>query len=127
MNPIISPWVFYVIDIMQSLSNLATVLTIVTVVVCGAAVLALPIISDAIDDDVLEWIRNNAIKKFIVFCIVLLFIDIFVPSKQTAYTMLIAQYTTTDNIEKVGGTAEKAVQKLADIIIKTANEMEKKE
>ena len=122
MNPIISPWVFYVIEVADNILSIVKIVGIITLFVLFP--LTTVYAEEKKDSKDFKRIRNLFYATVLVFCISMIMI-IFVPSKQTAYTMLIAQYTTTDNIEKVGNNAEKAVQKLADIIIKTANEMER--
>ncbi len=122
MNPIISPWVFYVIEVADNILSIVKIVGIITLFVLFPLTTVYAEEKKGSKD--FKRIRNLFYAAVLVFCISMIMI-IFVPSKQTAYTMLIAQYTTTDNIEKVGNNAEKAVQKLADIIIKTANEMER--
>ena len=122
MNPIVSPWVFYAIEVADNILSIMKIVGIITLFVLFPLTTVYAEEKKGSKD--FKRIRNLFYAAVLVFCISMIMI-IFVPSKQTAYTMLIAQYTTTDNIERVGGTAEKAIQKLADIIIKTANEMEK--
>lgn len=110
MNPIISPWVFYFLDLMVTVNRLANVAFVVApfVMFCSYA--------DG-EKRIFKWATYT-------FCICLALI-IFIPTKQTAYTMLIAQHATVDNIEKLGGATEKTVQKLADIIVDAAQKMER--
>lgn len=110
MNQIISPWIFYLLDLVETVNRLATVAFVIAPFVMFGSY------TDG-NKRIFKWATS-------VFCVCLVLI-IFIPTKQTAYTMLIAQYATTENIEKLGGATEKTVQKLADIIVDAAKKIEK--
>lgn len=121
MNPIISPMWFYVIDVLGSLVLALQLVGVLAAFVCFI------LFFDYIEAKNNEKEKaKNRFRKIALVCCISIALVILIPSKQTAYTMLIAQNMTTDNVLKAGGTAEKAVQRLVNIIVDAAKKMEDK-
>lgn len=124
-EPIISPWVFYLGDIVFSLN----VLTILGVIVCIPLFLAVQRDLEnlnkcgLLDDDEQE-AKLNKFMKFrklicIAFC-VFLFGCIFIPTKTTYYQMVVAHYVTYENLDKVKELTKDSINYILDKIIETA-------
>ena len=95
MEPIISPWIVYIIDILLSFYIISWLVALVGFL----ALIFFPIVAD------IEGTNKDTIIKYekrigAVFIISTL-LWIFIPSQQTMLTMLVLQYTTPDNIELV--------------------------
>ena len=115
MEPIISPWIFYWMDVAVALSIVSVMATIVSAICLTFLVLAAND-SDNNDDE-----RANAtkyVKRTVMLFAVSLAFSVFIPSKDTMYKMLITSYITPNNIELVGGSVDTALDKLTDKIIR---------
>ena len=122
MEPIISPWIIYGIEMLSTVH-----------IVLGFAMFASGIVSIffgliLIASDSPEKARDICQKKlWIPLTIFLVFGTLFVitPSRETGYKMLACSYLTTDNIKTVGSTANDAIDTILDIIAKHINEVNK--
>ena len=128
MEPIISPSIFYWIDVISTLSTISTGLFVLSAAVL---ILALIFLIVFIAEDEFKGDFKKFYKKIlIIFTIIttvfgLLFT--FTPSKETLIAMTVAKYVTPDNIAAVGGTIEESASSIAtDIvqIIKAASDKE---
>jgi hypothetical protein len=114
MEPIISPWIFYWIDILCNLKDMAIFIQIA----CGIIVL----LSFAIIGEFLDSIElpDGAIKWFYIIVatifILATLIEIFTPSQETLYAMLAANFVTPDNIN----LGVEGVKTIIDYIIESA-------
>ena len=101
MEPIISPWIFYAIDTVHSLS-----------VGCGIiAIIFVIILSFCTNLDA----PNVPLKRLYVLIgvlISLILIEVFIPSEKTMYKMLEASYCTQTNIEAAGGDIDAVLDKI---------------
>lgn len=95
MQPIISPMFFYWANITDSVKTLATVILII-------GIPTMLVVTIARLSDILEW-GPKEIKTFYRRIIIIIVIAtaaiIFVPSKETLYQMLAAQWITPNNIQ----------------------------
>lgn len=123
-EPIISPWVFYLGDIVFSLN----VLTVLGVIVCIPLFLSVQHDLDNLNKcNFLEEDKQEAINEFmkfrklicIAFC-VFLFGCIFIPTKTTYYQMVVAHYVTYENLDKAKELTKDSVNYILDKIIETA-------
>ena len=108
MEPIISPWIFYWMDVANAVKILMEVTTTIFIV----ASLLSPIWADEVEHPM------KIIKPMIAVAVVLMTLSVFVPSKDTMYKMLITSYVTPNNIELVGGSIDTALDKLTDKVVK---------
>ena len=120
MEPIISPWVIYGIEMLRYVN---------TVVFFGlfiSAVMFLFMFAFVYSDDVNEGDRV-AIKRHMwkpaVVAVILLVTLVIIPSRETAYKMLMASYVTPNNIHTVGKEANEAVGVLLDNITNHVKEL----
>lgn len=117
-TPIISPWIFYLIDVLNSLIPLCMITTI-----GGGTIFFIGTLVTIDDMDVPEKISKFLnISKWIT--IISLFLLIFIPTKETLYKMIVANYITPANLTKVGDTVENSLVKLSDIIVNTAKRLQ---
>ena len=115
MEPIISPWIFYWMDVVD---NIALIVKVVGTISLFAFV---PACSVSIDGDTSEEIRKKAsvyAKKSLVLLVSCILLFGATPSKDTMYKMLITSYITPNNIELVGGSIDTALDKFTDKVVK---------
>ena len=119
MQPIISPSIFYWFEI---ISNLKILLSILFGLSCVGLVFCIVSFIAMLVEEELETHTGKIIKKLCKFCTIITSIfgllSIFIPSKETLMTMIVAKYVTPDNIATVGGTIEESVSSIATEIIR---------
>ena len=108
MQPIINPWIFYLIDILDSLNFIATVIIIGAffILLIGSLDISNPISCDDMQrgKKMVKW----GMIAFLISGITL----VLTPPKDTMYTMLTSSMVTEDNLDK----ATKAIQDGVDYI-----------
>ena len=128
MEPIIAPSTFYWFEI---ISNFKSFLTIFLIFSCVGLGICLIFFIITLVEDELEAHAGKIIKKLCKFCTIITSIfgllSIFIPSKETLMTMIVAKYVTPDNITAVGGTIEESVSSIATEIIRVVEAASDKE
>ena len=128
MEPIISPSIFYWIDVISTLSAISTGLFIFSV---AALVLALGFLIPITIEDELNGDFGKLYKKILIILTIITTIFglscVFTPSKETLMTMIVAKYVTPNNITAVGGTIEESVSSIATEIIRVVEAASDKE
>lgn len=128
MQPIISPSIFYWLEI---ISNLKIFLSILFGLSCVGLVFCIVSFIAILVEEELETHTGKIIKKLCKFCTIITSIFglffIFTPSKETLMTMIVAKYVTPDNITAVGGTIEESVSSIATEIIRVVEAASDKE
>ena len=120
MEPIVSPWVIYGIEMLRYVN---------TVVFFGlfiSAIVFLFMIRFVYDSDTEDSFRistKNNLWKPTVAMVILTITVIALPSRETAYKMLMASYVTPNNIHMVGKEANEAVSVLLDNITNHMKEL----
>lgn len=122
MEPIINPWVFYLIDVVDSIKSVLW--CIGGIFFCTLIVYFIGYMScdDGCRGD--EKKKEKCVKYAIVSIGVLVIVgvlNIAIPSKTTMYQMLAARYLTTDNI----GSAQNNVVELVGRIVKEIEQKKK--
>lgn len=128
MKPIINPWFFYWISTIGSVKFLTGFFALFS----GVVTLIIPVLfieTGYEDYDDFSKLIKKIFKVSMALFSTCLFLNIFLPSEDTLYKMMISSYTTEENIEKVGGSIEKVIDYTADSIaeIKEASIEDKKE
>ena len=111
--PVINPWIFYTIEIINNLSAiLIIILTILLVVllVFGLSILNMLPDRDLFDDE-LKRVKKKFKRLMKIFVLVIVLCAL-IPSKETMYAMLIAENVTYENLDK----AAKVIQDSVDYI-----------
>ena len=128
MEPIIAPSTFYWFEI---ISNLKIFLSILFGLSCVGLVFCIVSFIAILVEEELETHTGKIIKKLCKFCTIITSIfgllSIFIPSKETLMTMIVAKYVTPDNITAVGGTIEESVSSIATEIIRVVEAANDKE
>lgn len=113
MKPIINPWLFYLIDVLCGMKWTLVVFFGVGLFIYLFALCVYFLELNRLPD----WfkLRNT------LFLVIPMLIGLTIPEQNTVYKMLIASYTTPNNIEYVKETGKD----LVDYIIEKANELER--
>ena len=128
MKPIISPWLIYLIDLVdkfQVIINIALVVLGFTIICLGIAWLLFSMEYDK-DDSIIITCKKY-LKKSIIWVVVSGLLFAVVPSKDTMYVMLTLDNVTTDNIQAIGKTGKDVVDYITDQIDKIVNKDDEKE
>lgn len=124
-EPIVSPWIFYMVDVLVSLHYFLFAIIIVLAVPFFLALCAYlsSVADDDVDDETLEIFRCVRKISFTLGAIisVSVVLVIAIPSQETMYKMLAANYLTPANIESVG----ESVDKIADKVVEKINNIQK--
>ena len=137
MEPIINPWIVYVINMID---NVYLVLLIMIVALAMALIVYMAYFM-AVKDDMIEYEDrykksqlcteeafnkylekynlkiNNCVKimkKIVVSLAIVIVLLILLPSRETMYTMFTLHYVTEDNIKMVGDSAQDVVDYIFD-------------
>ena len=116
MNAIISPWVFYWIDVCDSFKSLVFVVFVIAVIAAGISFLC-SIDDLATSDDVRMFSKSAKISVIVAAASIVLYI--LLPSENVSYKMLAANMFTRDNInsatEYVTDVIDYAVDKVKEL------------
>lgn len=122
MEPIINPWFFYLVNLLDRAVVVATIVLIMSVI---GALFTLFVLSD--DDICFDEKDAKTYKKWNKISIIALLIStvmlVAVPSKETVYEMVVANYITENNIE----AAKDSAKDLIDYIIDKCDEANDKD
>lgn len=106
--PIINPWLFYLIDLFEGIKWLSGFVLVGLVIV---VVISIPFRIVDPDEGLFtkKFFKHMAIST-IISCIV----TIVIPSKETMYTMVVAQNVTFENVEIASETIKDSVDYIID-------------
>ena len=112
MEPIINPWLIYAVNMCGSLKEVASI--IATLIALPISIIGINIMMEVNKDDKKFYIR---IEKYLIGAfVVLLFLAVAIPTKETCLAMLAAYYITPDNIQAVQGNIVDFVEQLANAV-----------
>lgn len=130
MDPVISPWLIYLISVINSIRIFAFILGLVF-----SIPLLIYFVSDFFNyinenilfpyqlDEYEELKKRNSkqIKKYFILCLTFILIGLLIPSKETLITMLISNVITPDNINMSNELIKHNVQDYVNIIVDGIN------
>ena len=116
MKPIINPWLFYIVDLLDGLKTLCILAVPVLVIVIGFITVTIDDLGRGEEKELKSARRTR--KIVILFSIFLLIVIPFIPSKETCYKMMVASQITDSNIQK----AEDTIKNSVDYIFEKINE-----
>lgn len=130
MDPIVSPWLIYLISVINSIRIFAFILGLVF-----SIPLLIYFVSDFFNyinenilfpyqlDEYEELKKRNfkQIKKYFILCLTFILVGLLIPSKETLITMLIANVITPDNINMSNELIKHNVQDYVNIIVDGIN------
>ena len=111
-EPIISPWIFYLLSVIDNLRcAVSTTIGVILVVL-----FCYPLWNDYDED--FKWL-----KRLFTTLGVSGILLVFIPTSDVIIKMTIAQHITANNIEKAGNLTELAVDKIIEKVVKAAREL----
>lgn len=130
MDPIVSPWLIYLISVINSIRIFAFILGLVF-----SIPLLIYFVSDFFNyinenilfpyqlDEYEELKKRNSkqIKKYFILCLTFILVGLLIPSKETLITMLIANVITPDNINMSNEIVKHNIQDYVNIIVDGIN------
>lgn len=125
MNYIINPSWFYWINVFESVKDFATVLVILAVIGLGVLIVIAAVnyeLGDKLFEDS-EWKMYLKIKKLIPKAVIVTLITcaiaVFIPSKETLISMMIAKHATKENL----GMTVEGIKSAVDYIMNAIKEI----
>lgn len=122
-DPIISPWLIYLIDTVEPLINVIIVSAIVSI---SMFILFLTANAAIYNDDKIEENSKKA-KLFLKVGVICGLLLVFIPRPCTLYKMVVANYVTPANIQATGEFADKTMDKVIDKITNAIQKFERSE
>lgn len=122
-DPIISPWLIYLIDTVEPLINVIIVSAIVSI---SMFILLLTANAAIYDDDKIEE-NSKKVKLFLKVGVICGLLLVFIPRPCTLYKMVVANYVTPANIQATGEFADKTMDKVIDKITNAIQKFERSE
>ena len=134
-EPIISPWIIYWFSVYVNFQKIIECCCVIAFII-GIPATIFYIMSYFSDEDEEDLRIRKICKKFIISLIVLTGLNIFIPPKEIALSMIVAQNVTPQRVEQtleltdeavnyIGEKGEKAIERtteiLTDNIIKIIN------
>lgn len=117
MKPIINPWLFYIVDVIDNFKSACFIFILIIVIAFGAIFLIE--IGEAADELELDEVKViKTLKRMVVVVVLLITFNMLLPSKKTCYQMMIASQVTDNNIQK----AEDVIKGSVDYIFEKINE-----
>lgn len=107
MEPIINPWWFYLLDVIDGLNSVFLIITLILLLVSLGSFIAFMMFNEC-ENNVHEYCYN-LLKTITKFFVPLLIFIIIVPSSNTVMKMIIADNITPNNLEIAGDTIEEGV------------------
>ena len=115
MTPIINPWIFYLMHLINGLHIVSIICTAIFAILLLGIVLFLFFFWEENEDEDDGFFKHTkkSFKPTLIFLIISLSIFIITPDKKTTYTMLIANYITENNIE----AGKEEVKEIIDYVV----------
>lgn len=113
MTPIISPWIFYWISVLDELDICLTIFSVIGLAVGFIVMCVAATEFDSFDSEAATKKTFKMGKISFILSAIILILTMFIPSQTVCLQMLIAQNATYERIEIVGQTVEEIC---ADII-----------
>jgi uncharacterized membrane protein len=108
MEPIISPWVIYAVQLLDNLRDVAMILFVLSGI--ASVLLAIPVILD--DKD----LPKKYLKKAVIIAAICGGMDIIIPNKETMITMIAASYITPDNVQMTQGNIVEFIKQISEAV-----------
>ena len=113
MEPIISPWLVYLVSFLANVGYGASIVLVVSITIFVGCFLFPPLCYNEKE----AWQKANKIrKKALVVAIVSLVITMAVPSKNDLLAMLALSYITPDNVQLIQGNIVDFVKQITQAV-----------
>ena len=123
MTPVISPWVFYAMSVVDVFKVIFTAFGIITAIVSIVIIILTFMTKLDYGEDDKDYLQFKAIRKpIIIFAIVTLMLGTLIPSESTITKMIIAQNVTYERVEQATNTVENVYNDIMDLFKEGNNE-----
>ena len=105
---VISPWLFYIIDLFDKLREVAIIvfwIIVVTILITGFVAL---LEGEYWEDKIIQKLKK-ALKLSVIPIVISSVMYVAIPSKDMMYKMLVSKYVTYENIDKATNTIKDGV------------------
>lgn len=105
---VISPWLFYIIDLLDKLREVAIIVfwnIVVTILITGFVAL---LEGEYWEDKIIQKLKK-ALKLSVIPIVISSVMYVAIPSKDMMYKMLVSKYVTYENIDKATNTIKDGV------------------
>lgn len=105
---VISPWLFYIIDLLDKLREVAIIvfwIIVVTIFITGFIAL---LEGEYWEDKIIQKLKK-ALKLSVIPIVISSVMYVAIPSKDVMYKMLVSKYVTYENIDKATNTIKDGV------------------
>lgn len=99
MTPVINPWIFYLMSVVDSIGCVACIALIICLITLGGYLLWLFVYC-------FEGINKSFLTKLVIASVALSVVCSFIPSSNTITKMLIAQNVTYERVEVATDTVQ---------------------
>lgn len=106
--PVISPWLFYIIDLLDKLREMAIIVFWIIVAAFFLVGFAALLEGENWEDKTILKLKKG-LKLSIIPIVITSVMYIAIPSKETIYKMLVSKYVTYENIDKATDTIKDGV------------------
>ena len=122
MEPIISPWTIYLINLTYNISQLLLVIITVCAIFSTAAILTIFFYYDDCGPDTELCDKcTKFIKYSIPTILIAITINTLIPSRDTMIAMVVSSYITPDNLNGVNETIKANLQDYIHMIVNSTN------
>lgn len=118
-DPIINPWVFYLIGLCDNVSITCSVAAVVFVALAVVLTIGMVIDGEPVDKS----IRKMAVILYAVGGVSTL-LALFVPSSTTVTAMVAASNITPETVAAVGQTVTESAETITQVIVQTIKEVQ---
>lgn len=124
-NPIISPWIFYAISAMNVFKWVSLGIAILMVIVAVYYLIEVGDIYEKNSDPktVKYSFKHKAFVGSLILFIIFTIFTIFIPDDKTSYTMIVAEFVTSDNLEIIYEETGKLGTDILDEMTDSAKEV----
>lgn len=105
---VISPWLFYVIDLLDKLREVAIIVFWIIVVTILITRFVALLEGEYWEDKIIQKLKN-ALKLSVIPIVISSVMYVAIPSKDMMYKMLVSKYVTYENIDKATNTIKDGV------------------
>ena len=120
MTPVINPWVFYWISILDDLDSILKIATILSLII----IIWILFGKEDCEESDLEFLKKT-VKYMTITFFVSLFLIIFIPSSETITKMIVAQNVTYERIETTTDTVQTVYEDIMELFKENENNKKK--
>lgn len=131
MEPIISPWTIYLINILPNISQMLNTLAVACALISVIAITLRACCTDDSWETKEQHQRNTEFRDKCITClkysipagVIAIIISTFIPSSDTMIAMIVSSYITPDNLYGANETIKANLQDYINIIVDGVNKV----